>query len=274
MEPTAQLARAVRELDRDRYVADLFVPTAARRHIFALHAFSAEVARVRDMVSDPVLGEIRLQWWRDALKGQGGGHPTATALLDTIRTFALPLAGFDGLIDARVFDLYDDQMPTLNDLEGYAGETSSALIQIAAIVLAGGHDPRVAGPAGHAGVAYALTGLMRALPVHTARGQCYLPADITSAHGLDRKTLSQGKATPQLLATLAELRVIAREHLAAALPEIRALPAAIKPAFLPAALVEPALDRMDRPGYDPFSGHGDMAPWRRHWAIWKASRSW
>ena len=194
MDEYEHCARTARELDRDRYIADLFAPQPARKHLFALHAFSAEVARIRDMVSDPVLGEIRLQWWRDALLGGGGGHPVATALIETIRAFALPLGGFEGLLDARIFDLYDDQMPSLRDLEGYTGETSSALIQLGAIVLAGGHDPRVAGAAGHAGVAYALTGLMRALPIHAARGQCYLPADIAAAHGFDRAMLG-GRAS-------------------------------------------------------------------------------
>ncbi len=267
-------AQTVRELDRDRYLADLFAPAASRKHLFALHAFSAEVARIRDTVSDPVLGEIRLQWWRDALVTGSGGHPVAAALIETIRTFALPLAGFEGLIDARVFDLYDDQMPTQKDVEGYAGETSSALIQLAAIVLAGGHDPRVAAAAGHAGVAYAMAGLMRALPVHAARGQCYLPADIGAANGFDRETLSRGRATPELLKTLADLRRIARDHLGTAMPEITALPSTLKPAFLPVALVGPVLDRMDRPGYDPFSGRAELTPLRRQWIIWRAAHRW
>jgi 15-cis-phytoene synthase len=274
MDAYEHCARTVRELDRDRYIADLFAPAAMRRHLFALHAFNAEVARIRDTVSDPVLGEIRLQWWRDALIAGGGGHPVATALIDTIRTFALPLAGFEGLIDARMFDLYDDQMPTQRDLEGYAGETSSALIQLAAIVLAGGHDPRVAAAAGHAGVAYAMTGLMRSLPVHSARGQCYLPADIGAAHGFDRATLARGQATPELLMMLADLRRVARDHLAGAMPEIAAAPAALKPAFLPIALVGPALDRMDRPSYDPFSGRVDLSPLRRQWILWRAAHRW
>ena len=267
-------ARTVRELDRDRYLADLFAPASSRKHLFALHAFSVEVARIRDTVSDPVLGEIRLQWWRDALVTDGGGHPVASALIETIRTFALPLAGFERLIDARVFDLYDDQMPTQRDLEGYTGETSSALIQLAAIVLAGGHDPRLASAAGHAGVAYAMTGLMRALPIHAARGQCYLPADIAATHGFDRQTLSRGQATPELLRTLADLRQIARDHLGTAMPEITALPSTLKPAFLPVALVGPTLERMDRPGYDPFSGRSALSPLRRQWTIWRAARRW
>ncbi len=266
-------ANKVRDSDRDRYVADLFAPGEARRHLFALHAFNAEVARIRDTTHEPTLGEIRLQWWRDALIGGGGGSPIADALIETIRNFSLPLGGVEGLLDARTFDLYDDQMPTLNDLEGYAGETSSALIQLGAIILAGGHDPRVAGAAGHAGVAYALTGLMRAFPVHAARGQCYLPADLATRHKLDRTTLVARRSTAALLGTLAELRAIARTHLDKAMPEIRAMPAALKTAFLPVALVKPILDRMDRPGYDPFAG-AELAPWRRHWTIWRAARSW
>jgi 15-cis-phytoene synthase len=267
-------AEQVRDLDRDRYIADLFAPVAVRKHLFALHAFSAEVARIRETVSDPMLGEIRLQWWRDALVGGGGGHPVASALVETMRTFALPLAGFEGLIDARAFDLYNDQMPTQTDLEGYAGETSSALIQLGAIVLAGGRDPRVASAAGHAGVAYAMTGLMRALAIHAARGQCYLPADVGAAHGFDRETLARGQATPELMTVLADLRAIARDHLGRAMPEITALPESLKPVFLPVALVAPALDRMDRPGYDPFSGRIDLTPLRRQWIIWRASRRW
>jgi phytoene synthase len=274
MDAFEHCARTVRELDRDRYIADLFAPTAVRKHLFALHAFNAEVARVRDAVRDPLLGEIRLQWWRDALTGNGGGHPTAAALSETIRTFSLPVAAFEGLIEGRMFDLYDDQMPTQGDLEGYAGETSSVLIQFAAIVLADGRDPGVASAAGHAGVAYAMAGLMRALPLHAVRGQCYLPADIGARYGFDRDMLWQGKATPALLATLAEMRRIARGHLADAIAGITTLPPSLKPAFLPVALVAPALDRMDRQDYDPFSQASELALWRRHWIIWRAARRW
>src|SRR5947209_6479256 len=101
----------VRALDRDRFLAGLFAPSAARPHLFAILAFSAEIARVRDLVSDPLPGEVRLQWWRDLLEGKPHGdvegHPIAAALLDTIAKFALPASALVRLIDARVFDLYD-----------------------------------------------------------------------------------------------------------------------------------------------------------------------
>ena len=59
--------------DRDRYLADLFAPADARPHLFALHAFNVEIARVRGKVSEPMPGEIRLQWWREHLRGEHGG---------------------------------------------------------------------------------------------------------------------------------------------------------------------------------------------------------
>lgn len=265
-------AEAVRTRDRDRYVADLFAPEAPRKHLLALHAFNTEVARVRDVVSDPALGEIRLQWWRDAIaQGDGGGNPIATALTDTIARFSLPRQAFEQLIEARLFDLYNDPMPTLNDLEGYAGETSSSLFQLAAIVLAGGQDPGTAIAAGHAGVAYAITGLLRALPRHSARRQCYLPEAMIVSRSVDREGMYAGESSPELRRLLADLRTIARQHLIEAERELGEIDPVLKPAFLPLALVRPYLERMDRPDYQPFAGV-ELPPWRRQWIVWRAAR--
>jgi phytoene synthase len=268
----ARAGEAVQAGDRDRYLADLFVPEALRRHLFALHAFNGEIAKVRDVVSDAVLGEIRLQWWRDAIaNGAAGGHPIATALNATIARFNLPKDAFGRMIDARLFDLYDDPMPSLNDLEGYAGDTASALIQLAAIVLANGQDPGTGEAAGHAGVAYALTGLMRALPVHARRGQLYLPVAMIATRSLDTRTVFAGKTTPELKTLLTDLRTIARQHLAEAERGIADLVPQVKAAFLPLALVRPYLDRMDRDDYEPFAGV-EISPWRRQWLLWRAAR--
>src|SRR3954470_10141420 len=149
--------------DPDRFWATLYAPAEKRPHLHALYAFNFEVARVRDSVREAMVGEIRLQWWRDALQGEARGevkaNPVAAALDDTIVKFCLPRQALVDLIDARLFDLYDDPMPSLNDLEGYCGETSSSLMQLSSIVLADGKDPGTADAAGHAGVAYAITGL-------------------------------------------------------------------------------------------------------------------
>jgi phytoene synthase len=266
----------VRERDRDRYYATLFAPADKRPHLFALYAFSAEVARVRDAVSNPMPGEIRLQWWRDAIEGIARGdalaNPVAAAIEGTIARFRLPRSALVDLIDARVFDLYDDPMPSVGDLEGYLGETSSAVIRLASLILAGGEDPGGAEAAGHAGIAFGLTGLLRALPWHARNGQVYVPKDVLGRHGVTRDDIVLGRGGPGFRAALVEMRDLARTHLAR-LHDLRdtILPA-IAPAFMPAALVPGYLAAMERPRYDPFATVVDRPGWRKLITLWRASR--
>jgi phytoene synthase len=267
---------ALRDGDRDRWLAALFVPADRRRHVHALGAFALEIARVRDQVRDPMPGEIRLRWWADALEGGGhgdvGGHPIAAALLDTIARFQLPVPALVAMIEARRFDLYDDPMPTLNDLEGYTGETASALFQQVAIVLAGGADPATADASGHAGVAYALTGLMRALPIHARRGQCFLPVDLLARHGADPGMIRAAVATPEIRAALAELREHARHHLARALDRIASVSPSVRPGYVGLGLVEPYLAALEKQA-DPFATVAEVAGWRKPPRLWVFARN-
>lgn len=130
---------ALRDSDRDRYLACLLSPQDKRGPLSALYAFHAEIARVRDLVREPLPGEIRLQWWRDVLDDptgtSGEGNPLAEALLACVKSHNLPVPVLQNMIDARIFDLYDDPMESRASLEGYAGETASALIQLASLIL-------------------------------------------------------------------------------------------------------------------------------------------
>ncbi|MGJ3262356.1 MAG: phytoene/squalene synthase family protein [Salinarimonas sp.] len=263
--------------DRDRWLATLFAPLAARPALFALYAFAAEVARVPARVHEPLPGEIRLQWWRDALEGtraeEARANPVFAALEETVERLRLPRAPLVALVEARIHDLYEDPIATVNDLEGYAGETSSVLIRLASLVLAGGADPGHTDAAGHGGVAYALAGLMRAFPWHVRRGQLYVPPVETLArHGLTRDRVVAGEGGLALQAALQDVRALARRHLVQARAALAGAPPAIKPAFLPLALVEPALKAMERPGYDPYRSLIEIPQWRRQVALWWAAR--
>ncbi|MBM1173118.1 phytoene/squalene synthase family protein [Microvirga arabica] len=263
----------VREADPDRYWAGLFAPADKRPHLYALYAFNFEIARVREGVREALVGEIRLQWWRDALQGEARGdvraNPVAAALDDTIVQFRLPRQSLVDLIDARIFDLYEDPMPSLNDLEGYCGETSSSLIQLSSLILSEGSNPGTADAAGHAGVAYAIAGLLRAFPIHARQGQVYVPADILNKQGVVREDIVTGRGGPGLKGALADLRAVARRHLEQAHALRTTIPNAAKPAFQSIALVEPYLRAMERPDYDPFQTVVDIPQWRRIWALWR-----
>jgi len=275
MDPFAHCETLVRAADKDRFLAALFAPFEHRGALHALYAFNAEIARVREVIREPVAGEIRLQWWRDVLGGEGRGevaaHPVAAALAATIARYRLPAERLAALIDARRFDLYDEPMATLAELEAYGRDASSSLIALAAQILDGGRAPETGVLAEHAGLAHAMAGLLRALPVHAARGQLFVPLEVLQRHGADRHDIARGQATPEVRAALAELRRSARRHLTQARQAMETVPLAVMPALLPVALVGPMLTRMERSDFDPFAPV-EIAPWRRQWLIWRAAR--
>jgi len=276
-EPYAYCDALLRREDPDRWLAALFLPAERRPHVHALYAFNLEIGRVRRSASEPFLGEIRFQWWREVLTGDRAGeaaaNPVAAALTSTLERCELPVAPLLALIDARLFDLYDAPMPTTEALEAYAGATAGQLFQLAAAILnpKSGTEPGEA--ATHAGAAYAMTGLMRALPWHAATGQVYLPKDMLERHGAVFEAVQAGIGSPALRAALAELRGRARGHLEkfAACPEAKAAPAA--GAFLPVSLCESYLRCMEKAGYEPFQSMVRLPQWRRQWCLWRAAKA-
>jgi phytoene synthase len=264
----------VRAADRDRFLTTLFAPAEHRPALLALYAFNLEIARVREIVHEPLAGEIRLQWWNDMLEGERRGevaaHPVAAALLASVARYRLGPERLKALIAARRFDLDNEPMRSLGDLEAYAEGASAGLIAVAAQGLADGLD--IGALSHHAGLAHAFAGLLAAFPVHAARGKVFVPLDILARHGAAREDAVGGPATPQLHAALAELRLHARRHLRAAQELLDAAPPAAIPALLPVALAGATLARMERRGYDPFTLI-EVAPWRRQLRIWRAARS-
>jgi phytoene synthase len=265
----------VHEADKDRFFATLFAPAEYRDSLFALYAFNCEVSRVRELAREPLPGEVRLQWWSEVLSGERGrealANPVAAALLDTIKRHDLPIQPLADLIEARIFDLYDDPMQTLADLEVYAAKTSSVLFDFAARILnSGGEEPN-SDLSLHAGIADAVTGLLRTFPRHAARRQLYVPLEILDRHKARTEDIFAGQATAELRVALAEMRSHARRHLAAASELIATAPAAILPGFLPLALIRPLLARMDQRDYDPFAII-EIPQWRRQWTLWRAAR--
>lgn len=264
----------LREADRDRYLSVLYAPEDKRGALAALYAFNAEIARIRDLVHEPLPGEVRLQWWRDLINGEARGsaeaHPLAAALIDTITKYDLPRAAFDNYCEARIFDLYDDQMPSRNDLEGYCGETASALIQLAGLILdrdaAQAHTETI----GHAGVAQAVTGLLRLLPIHRRRGQLYVPADMLQAVGVSREAFLANDDKSAHERVVSVMIALAREHLAIFDKAKKELPKSLGPAFLPMALVSAYLNAIERLGSKAADQVADLSAMRKQWLMFRA----
>lgn len=277
MSQNAQIVMdAVRAADHDRYLTALYAPAGRRDALFSLYAFNAEIAGIRDRIHEPLPGEVRLQWWRDVIAAggeAGAGHPVADSLNATIAAFKLPKPAFDNMLEARIFDLYDDPIPSRTDLEGYCGETAAALIQLAAMVLDPVEAPRFAELAGRAGCAQAITGLLLLLPLHRKRGQCFVPVDILAAAGSSPEEFVAGDGGPGAKRAVAAMIALARDHLSAFEQGASALPASLRQAFLPLALSRAYLTKME--SGSPLDGVARLSALRRHWLLLRrASKGW
>jgi phytoene synthase len=271
-DPVVDLLRAT---DRDRYLSTLYAPQEGRPALAALFAFNAEIAGIRGRVREALAGEVRIQWWRDTIAatepGRQVGHPVADALCAAIIRHDLPRQAFDNHLEARIFDLYDDPMPSRTDLEGYCGETEGAIIQLAAMVLDPRAAPDFAGLAGHAGCAIGVAGILSRLPLHRARGQCYLPRDILAAAGTTPEDFVAGGDEAAAGRAVSAMAALAQEHLAAFRDGAKDMPASPRPAFLPVATVPLVLKATARLGARAAKEPSNVAAWRRQWAGFRAA---
>jgi phytoene synthase len=268
-------AEQVRTLDFERYASTLFVSADKRRALLALYAFNIEISRVRELVSQPLPGEIRLQWWTDMLAGSGHGgvegNPVAAELLRAIRTHSLPVEPLSRLIDEHQFDLYNDPMPSMAALEAYIHDTSSALFALGADVM-GRQSGATDHLARHAGLAQGFTHVIATLPLDASRRQLFVPLQLLENHGSDMEEVFAAKETPQLRAALDQLIGEARAHLTTAFELLAGAPPEVRPLFLPLALVGRDLKRMSRADNNLFVPRA-RSRLRTLWILWRASRT-
>jgi phytoene synthase len=246
-------ADQVRRGDNDRYLTALHAPAARREALFALYAFNIEVAKTRETVSEPMIGQIRLQWWREAIdeaySGKVRDHAVLRPLAAAIEAHDLSRGHFDALIDAREFDLTEEPPETLEALIDYTRDTSSALIQLALEALGIGegaaHDA-----ARPVGIAWGLTGLLRAAAFHARAKRQYLPEALMQSAGADRADLFELRGGPALANVARAMAEEAHRQLSAGRAYRRDIPRAAIPALLPATLTEIYLKRLARQEHD------------------------
>ena len=268
----AEATELLRQHDRDRFLASLLFPAEYREDAAILYAFNAEISRIRDVVSEPIPGEIRLQWWRDAIKEKSAdarANPLAALLLDVIEKHDLSDETFDKILLARAFDLYHDPMPTMADFEVYAGETTSLLFQLSALIASNDQQNALADAAGHAGVAYTLMVTLRNIGADARRGQVFLPSDQFAAFGAARDDLTEGKMSPALREAIAHFSNLAREHRDKALNAARRLPRDVQPVFLPIVLIEPYLKLIEKNIDTLLDAPIQLSQLKAQWALWR-----
>lgn len=253
-----------RKQDPSRFLLSLMAPAFARADLWTLIAFNYEIAKTREVVTETQLGLIRLQWWRDALAAvyEGGAvaqHPVMTPLADVITRRALPREVFEALIFAREFDLEDRPPATLDGMAHYADFTATPLLKLERLITGakGGVSEETLTAAG---TAYALTGLLRAVPAHLRQRRCYLPENLLREQGLTVHMLYDGKGLDTLPPVLEAVAARAKNC------------AQKSRAFLSSRMALMYVRQMHDAGYNMWSSALDAPPPFMALRLWVAAR--
>ena len=263
-----------RDHARDQWLAALYASPAARDGLLALAAFEYEIRQASVRARDPHLAAIRLLWWRGVVRGEreaeAAGNPVALAFRAAIVRFGAPVDLVEDMLDGRLEELAPADPFDLAAFASFAAASEGARFRLASRIVAAGHDLDAASTHEPAGLALALTRMLDELP--TREKPTLVPIDVAARHRATAADFDDRRATPAVVATLSELRAMAREKLHEAERRLKDSPPAIRPAFVPLATARLELDQLERNGTRPFEPAPEVSPLRRQWAIWRWAR--
>ena len=253
----------IKQYDRERFLCNLHAPTPARGGLFAIHAFNYETARIRSATSAEHAAKGRIAWWRHALESSIAGsppdHPVARAIAFAVEHHSLTPRYLTQMLDAREADLLVQQPKTRDELELYCERTAGSLLLLGLECVGVKGNEAAEHAAVHAGTALGLATLLRGTATHAAQGCTYLPAEVTSRHGVRLTTMLKGEVTTAVCDAVHEVADEAVAHLLAARSMQSDVPEAAKAALLPTTVADHILMRLQKNGYSPFAA-GTMEP--------------
>ena len=209
MTELSALGRIVQRHDPDRFLTALFAPPGRRETLFLLYAVNHELARAREVVSNPMLASIRLQWWREVAEGARRRHEVAGPLGEALDDGRLLPADILQMIEGR-----DAEAEPVEDVEAFRAYVRAAFGGVG--VAAG----RALGAGNEAldalrdlGAAYGVAGILRSVPALVRQGRCVLPLNLLQSAGLSEADLGTAAAVPGFAPVQATLAGIGRDWL-------------------------------------------------------------
>ncbi len=271
---TATAAELVKARSLERYWSTFLAPAPMQAPLIVLYAFDAELDHVVAAIREPMVAQIRLQWWRDAIElaepGMKTGNPVADALSGVILTLDLPKERLTSMIDARTAEVAGSPPSDMEGLRSLLREAEGTVFELAASLL-GDRSEAAKEAAAHAGVAWGLTQRLRTFAIQASRHRLQLPHAHLEGRGADLAWVYSGRLSAALLAALADFRAEADRSLQRIRELSPSLDRAAWPAFLPLAAVPPYLKAMAAPSFDPLQTVATLNPLHLYWRIWRAA---
>ena len=267
---------AAREADPDRYVAALLSPRVIRADLIVLAAFAGEMRRIPGLVQEPMMGEIRYQWWRDQFapleRGEKTGNPLADGLGAVMRRHRLPTGLLIGVVDAAASDLGGELAADDGELASRHARGDGALLELAAVIHGVVRTTAVDEACAEGGLVLALARALSRVPWHLAHGGLPMTQARLAAHGLDPSSPLPSLADPRLRAALDGTAGLVERRLEDLSAKLTRLPSAAFQPLLPVAMVRPYLTAQRRMGSDATHRLAEPSPLARAWTLWRASR--
>ncbi|MDO9384639.1 MAG: squalene/phytoene synthase family protein [Hyphomicrobiaceae bacterium] len=253
---------AARDWAPDYYITALLAPADLRDDLVTLAAFWGDTGRVALTVGEDMLGEIRLQWWRDALlpSAAASGHPIADAMRAVIEKRKLDAGDVDGLLDARCEELRRLPFESEAGFDGYLARTDGALLRLAASI----RGLHVIEPQNDLLItaARALGRVRIALDLPYLASRSRLPL-WQGALGYDYDPQEAAGRSAEGAQAMQELVRGARAALTNVRTAAQRVDRRLIDAMLPIALMEPYLRALETKGRDPLRDIAAISPFSR-----------
>jgi len=260
------LAQEAKRFDYDRWLVSLFAPMPARSRIHALLAFNGEISRVRETVSEVLLGDIRFQWWRDALSNMEDdkylNHPILQNLKIIISEHDLDISLFGDMINARSADMDPCPFATNTELLEYATGTGGLLSGLTYRVM-GNREEAGYKAAQQVGRAFALIGIIRAIPYHVSQDLLLIPQEVLENHDLVPESVFKEENRLAFYDVVKDLVALAEKEQLEAVRAVRQRPKSEKPSYSLLALNNLYLSRIRNSGFDPAHRRLNIGPLRK-----------
>ncbi|MDV7338784.1 squalene/phytoene synthase family protein [Terasakiella sp. A23] len=244
-------AQEIQKTDHDQFLCGLYASDDTRDAFYALQLFAIETTRIRDMVNEPQLGHMRIQWWRDLIDGvyadqeahsENGTH---REFIEAIRPKKIDKALFERYLNARSFDLEDQAHDDLPALMRYLEATGGSIAQMKANVLGADNLETAA----RIGTAQGLCDLMKTLPYQARTGRCKIPKSLLKKHDFTLKDFMDFKPNPAINACVKELA----SEVQKLITQARTDKAPSNAVLLSTIAMEDYLKRLNKVDYDPFN---------------------
>ncbi|KAH8104583.1 Squalene/phytoene synthase [Cristinia sonorae] len=277
-DPTGYCKDLVRKRDHEAFLTAQFYPTDSRDAFYALRALYIELATVQESVSNAMIGKMRMQFWKDAMKGIADGspprHPIALALHQAYATAKFPSYHLKRIVEARDAELHSPTHLTTESLLAHAESTSSTFLYSLLSFLSLSSSHSLSHAASHLGVSQTIATLLRALPYHAAGGRMVIPAEITARHGVSQEEVfRKGGGAKGIDEAVFEFATLANDHLITAREMLKEhggkVPERARPVFLSAIPTGLYLERLEKVNFDAFHPSLQVRTWRLPWRIWQ-----